>query len=98
MTVRTYASPQAIKQALEQRLKTGSSTGSDFASRRQLLVFDRFLARAAAPGRSCPVTTVITVPRVRKERGSPRHENAISSSVPRRDHQERQVTPLSSNR
>jgi len=48
MTVQTYASPQAFKQALEQRLKTASSSGADFARRRQLLVFDRFLARVAA--------------------------------------------------
>lgn len=48
MTVRTYTSPQAFKQALEQRLRTASSTGADFARRRQLLVFDRFLARAIA--------------------------------------------------
>lgn len=45
MTVRTYASPEAFKQALEQRLRTASRTGADFARRRQLLVFDRFLAR-----------------------------------------------------
>jgi hypothetical protein len=45
MTVRSYTSPQAFKQALEQRLRTASPTGADFARRRQLLVFDRFLAR-----------------------------------------------------
>jgi hypothetical protein len=45
MTVRSYALPQGFKQALEQRLKTASATGADFARRRQLLVFDRFLAR-----------------------------------------------------
>lgn len=45
MTARTYASPQAFKQALEQRLRTASGTGADFARRRQLVVFDRFLAR-----------------------------------------------------
>lgn len=45
MTVRSYTSPQAFKQALEQRLRTTSTTGADFARRRQLLVFDRFLAR-----------------------------------------------------
>ena len=45
MTVRSYTSPQAFKQALEQRLRTASTTGADFARRRQLLVFDRFLAR-----------------------------------------------------
>ena len=48
MTVRTYASPPAFKQALEQRLKAASKTGTDFARRRQLLVFDRFLARVVA--------------------------------------------------
>jgi Nucleotidyl transferase AbiEii toxin, Type IV TA system len=48
MTVRAYASPQAFKQALEQRLKTASNSGVDFARRRQLLVFDRFLARVVA--------------------------------------------------
>lgn len=42
---RAYASPAAFKQALEQRLRTASRTGVDFARRRQLLVFDRFLAR-----------------------------------------------------
>jgi hypothetical protein len=48
MTVQTYASPQAFKQALEQRLKSSSNSGADFARRRQLLVFDRFLARLVA--------------------------------------------------
>lgn len=45
MTSRTYATPQAFKQALEQHLRDSSATGTDFARRRQLLVFDRFLAR-----------------------------------------------------
>jgi hypothetical protein len=48
MTVRSYSSPAAFKQALEQRLKAASKDGVDFARRRQLLVFDRFLARASA--------------------------------------------------
>ena len=48
MTLRAYASPQAFKQALEQRLRTASNGGVDFARRRQLLVFDRFLARVVA--------------------------------------------------
>jgi hypothetical protein len=43
--IRRYATPLAFKQALEQRLKSSSTTGADFARRRQLLVFDRFLAR-----------------------------------------------------
>ena len=45
MKARLYATPIAFKQALEQRLRSSSSTGIDFARRRQLLVFDRFLAR-----------------------------------------------------
>ena len=48
MTVRSYATPQAFKQALEQRLKAASASGLDFARRRQLVVFDRFLARVSA--------------------------------------------------
>ncbi|MDD9970181.1 MAG: nucleotidyl transferase AbiEii/AbiGii toxin family protein [Myxococcales bacterium] len=48
MTPRTYASPAAFKQALEQRLRAASRAGSDLARRRQLLVFDRFLARMVA--------------------------------------------------
>lgn len=45
ITVRQYATPLAFKQALEQRLRSSSATGTDFGRRRQLLVFDRFLAR-----------------------------------------------------
>lgn len=45
MTARTYNSPEGFKQALEQRLKSTARTGADFVRRRQLLVFDRFLAR-----------------------------------------------------
>lgn len=48
MTARAYASPQAFRQALEQRPKTASNSGIDFARRRQLPVFDRFLARVVA--------------------------------------------------
>jgi hypothetical protein len=44
----TYSSPEAFKQALEQRLRGATDTGSDFARKRQLLVFDRFLARIVA--------------------------------------------------
>jgi hypothetical protein len=42
-----YPTADAFKQALEQRLRTASRDGLDFARRRQLLVFDRFLARVA---------------------------------------------------
>jgi hypothetical protein len=45
MTTRTYASPAAFKQALEQRLRAAAASGPDLARRRQLLVFDRLLAR-----------------------------------------------------
>ncbi len=48
MTSRSYASPAAFKQALEQRLRAASGDGAQFARRRQLLVFDRFLARVVA--------------------------------------------------
>ena len=41
----SYATAAAFKQALEARLRAASSSGVDFARRRQLLVFDRFLAR-----------------------------------------------------
>lgn len=48
MTPRTYASPEAFKQALEQRLRSSAKTGAEFARKRQLLVFGRFLARIVA--------------------------------------------------
>ena len=48
MTVRKYNTAAAFKQALEQRLRAASVSGIDFARRRQLVVFDRFLARVVA--------------------------------------------------
>jgi len=48
MTVRCYASPEAFKQALEQRLRASSKSGAAFGRRRQILVFERFLARVVA--------------------------------------------------
>lgn len=48
MTLRRYATPVAFKQAIEHRLKTRSPSGTDLARRRQLLVFDRFLARVVS--------------------------------------------------
>jgi len=48
VTHRSYASPAAFKQALEQRLRTFAKSGADFARKRQLLIFDRFLARIGA--------------------------------------------------
>lgn len=48
MSARTYASPLRFKEALEQRLRNATQGGEAFARKRQLLVFDRFLARAVA--------------------------------------------------
>ncbi len=48
MTVREYSSPEAFKQALEQRLRKSSGGSTNFARKRQLLVFDRLLARLVA--------------------------------------------------
>ncbi len=45
MTPRTYATPAAFKEALEQRLRSAGI--ADLSRRRQLLVFDRVLARIA---------------------------------------------------
>jgi hypothetical protein len=48
MTIRSYAATEAFKQALEQRLRTSARTGAALARKRQLLVFERFLARVVA--------------------------------------------------
>jgi hypothetical protein len=45
MKPRQYETPVAFKAALEQRLRNRSASGAELARRRQLLVFDRFLAR-----------------------------------------------------
>lgn len=45
MTPRSYATPASFKQALEQRLRAATGSGVELTRRRQLLVFDRFLAR-----------------------------------------------------
>lgn len=45
MKPRNYTSPVAFKQALEQHLRSSAIGGAEFARRRQLVVFDRFLAR-----------------------------------------------------
>ena len=47
MKARKYEMPAAFKAALEQRLRNASPSGVELARRRQLLVFDRFLARIA---------------------------------------------------
>lgn len=48
MNVRTYASPEAFKRALEERLRKATNSGAALNRKRQLLVFDRFLARVMA--------------------------------------------------
>jgi len=40
MTPRTYASPEAFKQALEQRRRSSAKTGAELARKRQLLVLN----------------------------------------------------------
>jgi hypothetical protein len=45
VTTPQYATPQAFKQALEQRIRSASASGIDLARRRQLLVFERLRAR-----------------------------------------------------
>jgi hypothetical protein len=45
VTVRTYDSPAAFKEALEHRIRARTPKGTIVARTRQLLVFDRFLAR-----------------------------------------------------
>lgn len=47
MKPRTYATPAAFKAALDQRLRQVAGAGADITRRRQLLVFDRYLARLA---------------------------------------------------
>ncbi len=48
MTARDYSSPEAFKQALEQRLRVAAQSGAQLARQRQLVVFERLLARVAA--------------------------------------------------
>jgi hypothetical protein len=48
MTAREYESPAAFKEALEHRLRARTPKDAIVARTRQLLVFDRFLARIAA--------------------------------------------------
>ena len=46
MAVRSYSTPEAFRMALEQRIRrTSQAEGRDMSRFRQLLVFDRFLAR-----------------------------------------------------
>ena len=43
MTIRTYSSPEAFKQALEQRLRMSAKTGAEFARKRQILVLGQLI-------------------------------------------------------
>lgn len=45
MTIKTYKTPTDFKTALGERLKQTTSAGGNIDRRRQLMVFDRFLAR-----------------------------------------------------
>ncbi|HXP90874.1 MAG TPA: nucleotidyl transferase AbiEii/AbiGii toxin family protein [Fibrobacteria bacterium] len=45
MTPRRYATPLAFKQALDQRLRESAGAGNQFSRKRQILVFERLLAR-----------------------------------------------------
>lgn len=47
MLPRSYTNPEAFRQALEQRVRS-SAGGAGMARFRQILVFDRFLARVFA--------------------------------------------------
>jgi len=49
MPERSYSTPEAFRQALEQRIRRAAQAeGRDMSRLRQLLVFDRFLARLFA--------------------------------------------------
>jgi hypothetical protein len=48
VTARSYGSAEAFKRALEQRLRAATKTGVELERKRQILVFDRFLARVTA--------------------------------------------------
>ena len=49
MPERSYSTPEAFRQALEQRIRRAAQpAGRDMGRLRQLLVFDRFLARLCA--------------------------------------------------
>jgi hypothetical protein len=45
VTARSYASPADFKKAVEQRLKSATASGTELGRRRQVLVYERFLAR-----------------------------------------------------
>lgn len=72
--IRRYATPLAFKQALEQRIKSSSTTGADFARRRQLLVFDRFLARVVSVVGDAATLKGGLVLEMRLARGSARYD------------------------
>ncbi len=85
MKAKTYASPGAFKQALEDRLKGASANGVDFARRRQLLVFDRFLARVAATFGDAAVLKGGLVLELRLERARTTKDIDLRLPAPRTD-------------
>ena len=48
MSAKAYASPAAFKDALEDRIRRGSSGGLEIQRRRQVVVFTRLIARITA--------------------------------------------------
>jgi len=82
---KTYASPAAFKRALEDRLKSSSASGVDFARRRQLLVFDRFLARVAATFGDAAVLKGGLVLELRLERARTTRDIALRLPAPGSD-------------
>ncbi len=95
MTIRAYSSPEAFKQALEQRLRASAKSGAEFARKRQLLVFDR------SRGKSTASPSASTLHRPARDRAAHRRE-ALYGSRPCDDgvHEnpllliDRQVQPL----
>ena len=60
MTVRSYHSAAAFGQALEQRLRTSTGSGPGLSRARQLLIFDRLLARISEDFRAAVMLLRLT--------------------------------------
>ena len=69
MSRRKFTSPEAFKHSLEQRLRQASTSGVDFARDRQLLVFERFLARIEATFGAAAITARVSCSRSALPRG-----------------------------
>lgn len=85
MTTRKYESPMAFKQALEHRLRSSSEGGVDFARRRQLLVFDRFLGRVVQVLGDAAILKGGLVLELRLERARTTRDIDLSLADPRDD-------------